>query len=313
MTPSDFIGVQEHLPRRVVFDAWEAVERQEADSVVSFGGGSAIDLGKALVHAGSQGWALFEGPGPEPSIEEVEPRRLIHVAVPTTYSGAAATSRLWFSAGQEKRSVKDQTLLPDAVLADPDLTLALPPKPTAGTGMTALANCFEVACSTEGAKTQESIASGATALIWRRLGEVMERPERKTAREDLLAASLSAGRANDADALGLLTLLCEGLGGRAGIPHGVAHGILLPAAVMRSGSAEGAMRFSKAMGVSDPPAAARALRVSWRRFGLPTRLREAGVFEEDLVPVADGIMERPGTTPGLGGGGSIMEMLESAW
>ena len=249
MTPRVFEGVEAHVPLGVVEAAWGTTAASEADCLISFGGGSAIDLAKAVVHRS-------RGAGSP----------LIHVAVPTTYAGAAAPGRFWTSEGQEPRSTPGFRV--DLVVLDPSLTTSLPWKPTASTGMAALAHCWEAAAS----RDRAGLVGGPFRAITRSLPATVDSPQDPSARSEMLAASYAAGVLHDTQTTGLHDALCHALGSRAGVPYGVANSALLPHSV-------------RAIGGHDIVTGDEVERIV-RDLGLPRRLREAGVFEEDLGPVA---------------------------
>ena len=99
-----FAGARQHVPVEVVRAALQTVNRVNADAIVSFGGGSAVGLGKALARETS----------------------LPLIAVPTTYAGSEMTSIWGTSEGGEKRTGRDPRVAPRLVLYDPELTLDLP-------------------------------------------------------------------------------------------------------------------------------------------------------------------------------------------
>jgi maleylacetate reductase len=282
MTPPVYEGVQPHVPSGLVKEARGAVEEAGGDAVVSFGGGSTVDLGKAVVDmAREEGQALF------------------HVAVPTTYSGAEATGWFWVSEGHRKRRSERPGLRPDLVVLDPALTLRVPWKPTGSTGLTALAHCWEALTDPAGAETPER----AAREVIRTLPKVAAQPAAVMARSDLQRASYVAGVVHDSTGPGLHDLLCQGLGARAGVPHGLANAILLPHS-MRAAGWEG----DSGVGGSD------SIEALVRDLGLPRRLREVGVFEQDLDLIAEWAgTEAAGAGGRWGSGDGAAGVLRDAW
>ena len=299
MTPNVFQGAEEHLPRPVIDAAWRAVREHHADALVSFGGGSTIDLGKAVGFVAEHGEGALRNPitptgrpakGPPPAGSQ----ELVHVAVPTTYSGAEATGCFFISERQEKRRVAGPRVRPDLVVADPSLTLSLPWKPTGSTGMTALAHCVEGLYSPSRAEWSDSLATSAARSIFRLLPVVSRGPKRVRERGELLCAAYVAGVISEVAKMSLHHALCDGLGARTGIPHGLANGILLPH-VMRfnlEAAQVGLARVAEAIGVGGSAEAADAIEALVADLGLPKKLREVGVFEQDLESVATWAAER---------------------
>ena len=288
-----FAGAEEHVPRSAVDAAWAAVESNEADAVVSFGGGASIDLCKALVDVAAFGWEAFEARAEVPA-RDAAAKPLVHVAVPTTYSGAEATRGFGVSERGEKAGRGGEATRPDQVVADPVLTLSLPVRPTAATGMNALAHCVEALYSPTRTDRSDRLAEQAAAVLFRSLPPAVRDPGGLAARTDLLAAAYVAGVVLDAAGMGLHHGLCHGLGGRTGIAHGVANAIVLPH-VMRfnlEATREAQERFALAIGAASAEDAADRVQRLVSDLGLPTRLREAGVFEQDLEPIAAAAVER---------------------
>ena len=316
MTPNVFQGAEEHVPRPVVDVAWRAAREHDADVIVSFGGGSTIDLGKALVYVAMHGWEEFDRPGRGSRRRVTHP--IAHVAVPTTYSGAEATSRLWIAEREEKRARGGPGVRPDLVVADPSLTLSLPRKPTGSTCMTALAHCVEGLYSPSRTEWTDSLATRAARSVFRLLPIVSRGPNRVQERGELLGAAYVAGVISEVAQMSLHHALCNGLGGRTGIPHGLAAAILLPH-VMRfnlEAAQDGLAVLAQAIGAAGPAEAADAIEALAAGLGLPRRLREVGVFEQDLASVATWAAERSPEAPHSPKPVSVTEtlaVLRAAW
>ena len=120
-TPAVHAEAVMHVPIETVIAAREAAQRHGADCCIAFGGGSAIDLSKAV--------ALDAG--------------IPIVAVPTTYGGSEVTPFYGYTERGIKKGVRDPKLLPKTVLYDPALTLSLPANVSGPSGMNAIAHCVE--------------------------------------------------------------------------------------------------------------------------------------------------------------------------
>jgi maleylacetate reductase len=323
MTPNVFQGAEEHVPRPVVDAAWRAAREHEADVIVSFGGGSTIDLGKAVAFIAQNGLEAFDAvqdlPSASPPNDALSsgPPALAHVAVPTTYSGAEASGCFFVSERQEKRRLAGPRIRPEVVVGDPSLTLTLPWKPTSGTGMTALANCAEGLTSRSRTDRTDSLAIGAVRALARLLPVVSKNPMRVRERGDLMGAAYAAGVVSDLVGKALHQTLCIGLGGRTGAPHGVAGAILLPHVIrFNLEAAEDALaRFAEALGARDPAGAADEMEAMAAGLGLPRRLREVGVFEQDLELVAAWTADRPemGQSARPVSVDDVLAILRAAW
>jgi alcohol dehydrogenase class IV len=276
-----FDGVAPHVPTDVVQAAVLQARRDGIDGVVSFGGGAAIDLGKAVVYfteleAGTPGTTYLDRPA------------LAHVAIPTTYSGAEVTPRFAMSdpRARTKAGGGGPTSAPIAVVYDPELTLGTPPGVTAETGLNALAHCVEAAYGLQRSPEAEALAFAGAAQLHDALPRAVDRPDDLAARTDLLAAAALAARAVLNASTGVEHGLAQLLGGRTGIAHGLAHALVLPSAIRFNAPVvpEQIAAVAQALGGADDAAAAvEALR---QRVGLSGRLRDVGVEEDDLDAVA---------------------------
>lgn len=269
---STFAGVRSHVPTWVVEAAVRHAVEDGADGVVSFGGGSCADLGKAV--------CFF--------VEQQHGTALAHVSVPTTYSGAELTPFFGMTdeAARRKSGAGGPTLAPTAAVYDPVLTLDTPTRVSAETGMNALAHGVECAYSPARTPEAEAIALAAIERIASALPDVVDEPGDLAARTAMLAGAVLGGRCLQNASMGVHHGLAQLLGGRTGIPHGLANAVLLAHALRFNLDAvgEAGRRIGLALGDPDDPAGAvDRLR---ERVGLPGRLSECGVTEEDVEAVA---------------------------
>jgi maleylacetate reductase len=242
-----------------------------ADGVLAVGGGSAIDLGKAI--SAGTGLPL--------------------VSVPTTYAGAEWTS--YFGVRDPDRRMRGGGggARPAAIVYDPELTLDLPAETTVGTAMNALAHCAE-ALYVQGhnAAADEHALAGAR-LIAEWLPRVVATSQDLEARTELLRGACHGGAALAGSMLALAHAMAQAIGGTYGLPHGTLNGICLPP-VLRFNTAfapDAVARFGEAVGdPGDPAGRVEALTA----LAGPTRLRELGVPEGDLPGLAAAAAERGG-------------------
>ena len=153
--------------------------------------------------------------------------------------------------------------------------------------MNALAHCVEAAYAIQRSPEAEAIALAGAWRLHDALPRVVDDPTDLDARTDLLAGAALAGRALQNATMGVHHGLSQLLGGRTGIPHGLANALVLPArdALQRAGRARGdgghRPRARRRRTTRPPPSS--ALRA---RLGLEARLRDVGVTEDDLDAVA---------------------------
>ena len=204
----------------------------DCDLVVAVGGGSAMDVGKAIAalaglpasahHYFSTGTEI---PGPGHPI----------IALPTTSgTGAEVTpnSVLTDPSTLEKASIRGGTLMPTVALVDPELTLSLPREQTAFSGLDALTQAIESYVSLGANVVSDALAEEATRRLAGSLRLACEQPDNLPAREDLALGSLLAGLSLASARLGLVHGLAHPIGALYHLPHGRLCGWLHPA-VMR--------------------------------------------------------------------------------
>ena len=248
-----------------------AAAASEADGVLAVGGGSAIDLGKAI--SAATGLPL--------------------VSVPTTYAGAEWTT--YFGVRDPGRRMRGggAGARPTAIVYDPELTLGLPAETTVGTSMNALAHCAEALYARGHNPAADEHALAGARLIAEWLVRVVAAPQELEARTELLRGACHGGAALGGSMLALAHAMAQAIGGTYGLPHGTLNGICLPP-VLRFNTSfvpDAVARFGEAVGAPDDPAG----RVeSLAALAGPTRLRELGVPEADLPGLAAAAAERGG-------------------
>ena len=287
------------LPR--VAGHWDEVpsERVDAvaerarptDGIVAVGGGSAIDLAKAV--SSRTGLRL--------------------VSIPTTYAGAEWTP--YFGIRDRDRHMKgggSGAHLAGAVY-EPRLTLDLPRAETVGTAMNALAHCAEALYVKAHNPDADAHALEGARLIAAWLPRVVDEPASLEARTHLLKGAMHAGAALGGSMLALGHAIAQALGGRYGLPHGALNAICLPAALRFNERVAGdaIRRFGEALATPDPVARVEEL----ARLGGFKRLRDLGVPAEELEEVAAAAAERQGAkaNPRAASPAEIAELLRSIW
>ena len=257
----EFNGAQLHVPLEVVVEARKALDRFSPDSLLAFGGGSAIGLGKALA---------FE-------------TRLPLAAIATTYSGSEMTAVWGNSDGRMKRTYRNAEVAPRLVLYDPELTYGLNAAVSAASGMNAIAHCVEAEYAPEANPVTSFFAMEGLRRLVASLPVVVVTPRDARARSDALFGAHLAGRALDMTAMGLEHKLAHVLGGRFGLNHAEAHAAVVPWVTAWNAPAapDATRRMAVALGVDDP---AQALIDLAKRLGIRP-LGELG-FSADGIPEA---------------------------
>jgi maleylacetate reductase len=244
---------------------------QGGDGILALGGGSAIDLGKAI------------------SAQSDVPL----VSIPTTYSGAEWTTYFGVRDAERRMRGGGGGAHPTAIVYESRLTVDLPPEQTVGTAMNALAHCAEAlyAQGNNPAADEEALAGAELIAEW--LPRVVAEPTNLQARTELLRGAAHGGAALAGSMLALAHAMAQAVGGAYGLPHGTLNGIVLPPALRFNAAIvpEAVRRFGEAIGAPDDPAA----RVEeLTALAGPTRLRELGVPEGDLPALAASAAGRGG-------------------
>ncbi|MCX7621913.1 MAG: iron-containing alcohol dehydrogenase [Acidimicrobiales bacterium] len=278
---STYAGVSSHVPAPIVQQALQQARRDGIDGIVSFGGGSCADLGKAVNF-------FFEQEQGMPGASYADRPLLPHIAVPTTYSGAELTPFFGMTdpLTRQKSGAGGPTCAPIAAVYDPELTLGTPPRVSAETGMNALAHCVEILWSPNRTPESEAVAEAGARRIFGVLPLVVDDPGDLTVRASMLEGAVLGGRCLQNGTMGIHHGLAQLIGGRTGIPHGLANAIVLPHAIRFNADAvpQAIVRLQQAFGGVADPADSVARLVD--RLGLPTRLSEVGVTEDDIEAVA---------------------------
>jgi maleylacetate reductase len=259
---------------------------QAGGGVIAVGGGSAIDLGKAISAAAD----------------------VALVSVPTTYSGAEWTTFYGIRDPERKMRGGGAGAHPAGIVYDAELTVDLPRETTVGTAMNALAHCAEALYVRGHNKAADEHALAGAKLIGEWLPRVVDAPHDLEARTELLRGACHGGAALGGSGLAIAHAMAQAIGGRYGLPHGTLNGICLPPALdwNEQWTPDVVRRFREAVGRD--PAELTAL-------GGITRLRELGVPEEDLPELAAAAAARPGNqaNPRPATASEIEQLLRSVW
>ena len=215
-----------------VEDAAAHARRERCDVVISFGGGSVIDAGKAIA-------ALVGNDAPLRDYLEVvgkgrplENRGAPFIAIPTTAGTGAEVTRNAVLLVEEERvkvSLRSPLMLPAVAIVDPELTYSLPPRETATTGLDALTQCIEPFVSPKGNPLTDAVAREGIARAARSLARAYHDGSDIEARRDMSIAALCGGLALANAKLGAVHGFAAPLGGMfPDAPHGAICARLLP-------------------------------------------------------------------------------------
>jgi alcohol dehydrogenase class IV len=226
-----------------------AAREHGADVVVAIGGGSVIDLGKAV--------AVLLGNGGDPldflevigSGRKITQPALPCAAVPTTAgTGAEVTANAVLASPEHgvKVSLRSPLMIPRLALVDPQLTMSCPPRVTAASGLDALTQCLEPFVSVRANPVTDGLAAEGLRHAAAGLRAAYANGDDLSARADMATCSLLGGMALANAKLGAVHGLAGVIGGTAAVPHGMACAALLAPVV------EANVRALRSAGPSHP-------------------------------------------------------------
>lgn len=215
----------------LVRDGARRAQQACCDHVISIGGGSVIDAGKAIAALAANGGEPLE------FLEVVGKGRTITVpplpfiAVPTTAGTGSEVTRnavLGSPAHNVKASLRSPLMLPRLALIDPELTYAMPPAITAYTGLDALTQLIEPYVSSRANPLADAICVEGIRRLAGALRRAFHDGADREARRDMAMASLFGGLALANAGLGVVHGFASPLGGQSNAPHGALCAVLLP-------------------------------------------------------------------------------------
>ena len=207
--------------------AVKTLKEQKCDCVLAVGGGSVMDTGKAVAMISTNGGTAEEY---QMQNRPIENPTLPVIMVPTTAgTGSEATrvSVIYNNNNHFKKSIYSPYMIAETVILDPLVTVDLPARLTATTGIDALSHAIESYVSLDATPYTEMYSLKALELISRSLRKAVEDGKNIQARTDMLYASYFAGCALQAG-IGLAHIIAQPIGGLLKIPHGDACSIFLP-------------------------------------------------------------------------------------
>jgi alcohol dehydrogenase len=259
------------------------------DSIIAVGGGSPLDAGKGVGVLATNGGTMRDYMGyhrvPKPPIPLL--------AIPTTAgTGSEATkvTVITDSVNNEKMMCLDRAFLPVAAIVDFELTLGMPYRLTADTGIDSLTHCLEAYVSRKAHPQTDILALAGMEAISRHLITACNHPQNREAREAMMIGAMLGGMAFSNASVCLVHGMSRPIGAFFHVPHGLSNAMLLPAVTRFSvaGAPERYAQCAAAVGAASPetpPAAACQQLVEWlvalnRELQVPTP-KQWGIPRED--------------------------------
>lgn len=253
---------------------------QNVQALLALGGGSAIDVAKAVAMLMTNGGSYSDYQWGGKWISE---RSLPLLAVPTTAGTGSEVSRVAVIVDPDnpfKKGVLSQQMFPHAAIVDAELTRFLPPQLTAATGMDAFIHALECYIGRRANPYTDQFCLAALETAWTALPQAVANGSDMSARQAMMLAALWGGTAMDHAGLGLIHSLSGPLTGHLHLHHGLANALILPYAMRFNLSAvppERVQRLNLAFGLpvgAEDETLVAALTEFVRGVGLPTRLSE---------------------------------------
>jgi alcohol dehydrogenase class IV len=320
-----FDQVQLDPTEQDAFDGLKAFRRGKCDGVIAIGGGSPLDAAKLIQLLVTHDPPLSrydDAAGGDRFVRDDMPPL---IAIPTTAGTGSEVSRsgvATLSDTGRKTVIFSPYLLPKAAICDPELTVGLPPGPTAATGMDAFTHCLESYLASGFHPLADALAIDGVSRVARALTTAVKNGTDLVARSEMMVAAIEGAMAFQ-KGLGACHALAHALTPISRIHHGLANAIVLPTVMEfnRGACTARLARVAIAMGdnaLARPELLAESAVERVRRLnadiGIPARLRDAGVKEADLPRIAAKAFEDAShrTNPRPCSEGDLLGMLKAA-
>ena len=273
-------------------------QAQHCDGLIAVGGGSAIDCAKGVAIAATHQGPLKRYATIEGGSAKISPHVAPLIAVPTTAGTGSEVARGAIIIVDDGRKLGFHSwhLVPKTAICDPELTLGLPPRLTAATGMDAIAHCMETFMAPAFNPPADGIALDGLQRAWAHIERATQDGNDREARLNLMSASMQGAMAFQ-KGLGCVHSLSHSLGGvDPRLHHGTLNALFLPAVIEFNASAESIqkesrlLRMAQAMNLDSAGDIASAIRDMNARLGLPMGLRALGVRENQFDAVIKGAL-----------------------
>lgn len=277
----------------IVTEATQLAKENQCDLIMGIGGGSSLDTAKAVALMVHNPGSIMDYIG----MDKFKNDPLPVAAIPTT-AGTGSEVTVWAVINDREHIVKtgigSVKLMPRVAICDPELTISLPPRATAATGMDALTHAIESYVNTATQPISEALAEKSIKLIADNLRLAVANGGNIEARDGMLMGSLIAALAFNETRLGIAHAISQPLAAYYPVPHGVANAILLPN-VMEFNLIGNPRKFAKiaelmgepVQGLSLMDAAHKsvdAVRKLMRDVGIPFHFQEVTTIDEKIIP-----------------------------
>lgn len=220
-------GVEPNPTTRIVYEALDFYQKNDCGALIAIGGGSPIDVAKAVSILSANGGKIEDYNGVNKSKRHGAPV----IAVNTTAGTGSECTRAYVVTDEETKSkmlMVDTNCLAHLALNDPMLMVGMPPSLTAATGIDALTHAIESYICNIHTPYTDALALEAIRLVCHALRDAVRDGSDMEARTDMCWAEYMAGLSFSNAGLGLVHGIAHQLGGYYNIPHGLANAMMLP-------------------------------------------------------------------------------------
>ena len=302
MLPGMTVAVFDQTPSNpteaAVLAASALYKASGCDGLIAVGGGSAIDCAKGVAIAATHDEPLTSYATIEGGSAKITDRAAPLIAVPTTSGTGSEVARgaIIIVNDHRKLGFHSWHIVPKAAICDPELTLGLPARLTAATGMDAIAHCMETFMSAAFNPPADGIALDGLERGWAHIERATRDGSDREARFNLMSASMQGAMAFQ-KGLGCVHSLSHSLGGvDPRLHHGTLNAMFLPAVVAFNASAESMQknkrleRMARVMGLASGSDIASALRDMNKRLELPSGLSQMNVSANAFEKIIHGAL-----------------------
>ena len=322
MTVAVFDQTPSNPTEAAVRAAVAAYKSNHCDGLIAVGGGSAIDCAKGVAIAATHDGPLTHYATIEGGSARITDRAVPLIAVPTTSGTGSEVARgaILIVDDHRKLGFHSWHLVPKTAICDPELTLGLPPRLTAATGMDAIAHCMETFMASAFNPPADGIALDGLQRGWSHIERATRDGSDREARLNLMSASMQGAMAFQ-KGLGCVHSLSHSLGGvDPRLHHGTLNAMFLPAVVTFNAQAQSVrqenrlQRMAQAIGLQSGGDIPQAIKDMNARLGLPTGLAEMGVRRDWFGRIIQGALADHchKTNPRIASREEYEEMLASA-
>lgn len=303
-----FDSIVEDPPQSLVLQAAEQAKRNGVDGVIGLGGGSPMDVAKLV--------AFLNGTTEQPlediwGVGNCIGDRLPLIQVPTTAGTGSEVTPIAIitTGGNEKKGVVAEQLYPDVALLDGELTMSVPRKTTAATGIDAMVHAIEAFTSKyKKNPMSDMLARDALRLLGANIRRVCENGDDAEARCNMLLGSCYAGMAFANAPVGAVHALAYPIGSHFHVPHGLSNSLMLPHVLRFNGSNDDAANLYGILAdlafpnrAGSFPNGADALAQSFQELAtdlqVETRLSDVGIGAGDVELLATEAMKQTRLLP----------------